>query len=695
MEKAIGHCGSHTGKDLPSHLKITSISSRFTNLRHKGRTLCTSLATKPQTSKDKRQKKVSITRSNSTSASEVAINETISSLEAQFTSYKDAFEKRRLSSEQMPSLRTQRSISPISPTLAMTKGNLKSPLGEHGHVSHMDTIKQGGTEVVTDKARPSDQMLSSVGRSTTVNVLWPVGKVGGAKGQKGSAVKEKVAALNERSKEDTVPIQELGTSFGPRQRTKPTNIVLKKGESRDFPNNNTTEMEKQPPSSAPGVPLRKKNRALSKAERSRKIEDIKKLFESSEIEYLTAQTADVYVWTPKSSSLRLKRESSAEEVSPQRKISAPESQLSTTTPAPVNVSAASTLPPPVAPPSETRSRLNTAPTIIRTVIKDHAPPKKQVITINVDLPADSADQNADSASISAEVANQNGDLTEEVVVDKKEVMTTPPSQTKDISPSRDVPLSHGKEKGRSFLKGKVSTLRNMFDSQSKSQDCTDSNLKSPEWKVTSKVASTTLNSSITFKDHPSKNHTPKDHTPKGRTCEDHTTSNHTSKPLNDSGTQESQTLRVISPPRPSLPNLLDLSPSHSPPPRPPPPSGYYSESSHTSDVFNDGDAESVASTLSDSGSSLLGELELDRFEHENWNENEVDGEWAIKPRPLRSLTRVLSEVVLLEHRHLHSLEILKGTYKIHLINSPHTPSFLQGSEEKIFANIDQLCVFQR
>ena len=100
----------------------------------------------------------------------------------------------------------------------------------------------------------------------------------------------------------------------------------------------------------------------------------------------------------------------------------------------------------------------------------------------------------------------------------------------------------------------------------------------------------------------------------------------------------------------------------------------------------------------------MDEADLEWIESQlsEWNED-VDSEIstdesdsAVKvTRPLKSLRKVLSDLLTSELSYLKSLEVLVEVYLSHLTSSSHIPSFLKGAETKIFANISEIYNFQR
>lgn len=589
MNVAIDKCQQLTGKDLPSNLKITSISSRLTNLQHLGEHLFLSLANKPTTTKAQRRSKV-LTRSESTSASEVSIREQLAALQTQFSEYKQVFEERLLT-QQASRGSSQSRISPVSPILMETRAGLKSAVQENGHTPEKqrrgEYAKSYHLSVDVEGASVASK-TASLGRRTTIGLWWE-GKT--KEPAAGNAVKERIAMLNEKSKEDDVPIQELGADYGQqrlrarsagsaamrqvlhsggsvlgeagREEERRTKVETGRGEGRGTTRagdgrgegrgimveagrgegrgtKETGQGEEKGVKTETGrrgkgveaergegkvrrvatksesavevddesavVPLhrrevatksesavaddesalvpRRRGKGLSKAERSRRIEDIKKLFETEEIAgHLggTGSAESAPAWSPRE--YDIKAPSSAEvdkrTAEPTQTMSSPQVaplvRAVTVPPPPVAV----TMPPATHPPEAAvpRERLNTAPTIIRTIIKDHTPPnKKQVITISMD--SGPGDQSAASASKPPtppleEDLSLGSKLIPPIKRASRSASPTNRHRVNSVptfaptSPASPISSFFRKGNGRGLVKGKVSSLRSMFDSNSK------------------------------------------------------------------------------------------------------------------------------------------------------------------------------------------------------------------------------------
>ena len=725
MSDAIERCGQITGPDLPSHLKITSISSRLTNLQHHGNQLILSLANKPTPSKAKRRSRL-VSRSNSASGSEVAIREQLASLQMQFSKYKKVFESRHLSPVYQPTTGSQKPVSPVSPVLLETRAHLRSPVQENGGSSVQRLSVEG--------EGPKTPKTASLGRSSTVGGWWrrdsPKAVIGG------KVVKEQVAVLNEKSKEDVVPIQELGTSYGgPRKRAKSAGSatlrsIMRAGEERSEvegvqESNKRSEVKRIPAKSesVDDVPLRRKGRGLSKAERCRKIEDIKKLFETSELSDQLDDADSAPVWSPREYVTKETISAVDEEVAKVTTSVGPAMEEVTSDKEAGRVISPAVI---VSPPPETRQRLNTAPTVIRTVIKDHTPPaKKQVITISLDSTAESANE-VEGSSLDPKV----------IAPFQRSTRSSSPQHLHRVNTSPTSPRLSGR---RGLFKGKVSSLRDMFDPQAKGRGISADGITimkpiadsaTPSKSQSAPVANgdvepappstsseacvgvgkvdvpDTVCVKVTAHDDvrqdppadvskcPSVRQDPPVDVLDTPSCPIIDT---VQDPVVEIGASH---MKELSPPRPQLP-IMTPSPCHSPPPLPPTPQGYYDHSrAHTPN--SPLDYESDSGSAGSSCSSLLDEEDIEYLEDQvlEWEEEgEDEGDMtdsALRAfRPLKSLRVVISDLLTSELDYLKSLEVLEEVYRPHLQTTDHTPSFLQGAEAKIFANLSNLYAFER
>ena len=104
MDKAVDLC-KDVIDELPSNLKIASVSSRLTNLQHEGDQICQIIGVRPVT---RSKKKGKLTRSDSATATDLSIKQTLAGLQSKFVQYKNAMERRVIS----PSARTPKVEQP-------------------------------------------------------------------------------------------------------------------------------------------------------------------------------------------------------------------------------------------------------------------------------------------------------------------------------------------------------------------------------------------------------------------------------------------------------------------------------------------------------------------------------------------------------------------------------------------------------
>lgn len=309
MNTAIEGCNSLTrsGQDLPTKLKIASISTRFNNLKHDGDKLLVIFITKPiDTTPQRRNPKAKSKRSDSASASELAIKQTLANLQSTFTSYKKAFERRLVShrtggppvatseSRKQPDssgvssgavrLRTKSEVKPsvsieTSPSLTRNMAG-ENHIGSKPHTPH------------TADHQPDSQ--SDKDKSPSHNV-----------------VKDKVASFNKRAQEEEqIQMPNFGITFDIRPRARTADpTVGREGKGGVSPRHRanvkavpekpelekeakTTKAEESPVDVA-SVPLRR-NRGrgrggLSKDERRQKIAAIRELFETSDLSNIVSE----------------------------------------------------------------------------------------------------------------------------------------------------------------------------------------------------------------------------------------------------------------------------------------------------------------------------------------------------------------------------------------------------------------------
>ena len=370
-------------QDLPTHLKITSVSTRLVNLQHQGEKLLTQLGLAPPTPDHTSKKKKSrARRTESSSASELAIKQLLATLQKDFNSYKKAVERRRISSSQ--------SAPAVKSSSQSTPGVKSSSPGKVAIVRGKNDLKSLPPK--SQKVTKNEKKTPPVKTSDDGSLLTPIARIRAYTGEdkkvkkRSSAVLKKVEALNKKStQEDAQALKEIGTSFGPRPRAHTTDSSMSpsKGRSPELPRKTlTAESPMQPdppvvirqrsPTSVESVPLRKKGGGVSRAERREKINAIRKIFEATSAESaVTTDKLQERVFEKGQSSTLPNYFSKGQSSVPSTPLEKqPEKSKEEKTSHPV--------------PMETRKRINTLPAVFRTVLKDSAPAKQKVITITME-----------------------------------------------------------------------------------------------------------------------------------------------------------------------------------------------------------------------------------------------------------------------------------------------------------------------
>ena len=544
MTTAIEGCNSLTrsGQDLPTKLKIASISTRFNNLKHEGDKLLLIFVSKPVDTSPRRTAKTKVKRSDSASASELGIKQTLVNLQSTFASYKKAFERRQVS------LRTAHSVSPKladgsgTSVLLRTKSELKSP-------SPIETSPSHNKPMATE-----NHIGSTRARAYTDN------RVGGGSDRGAhNAVKDKVASFNKRAQEeDRIQMPNFGITFDarPRARTADSTVDKSKGTSPKSPRRTghrpasakseeeekterevETKVEGENPGETASVPLRRKSRGLSKDERRQKIAAIRELFETSDLANIMVEPGRQ--WRPASLSSERRRTMESSRQTSQDTIASTTTESSnlqsgsgaslsdgdkavfetvTSTAKDVqqrhegnksrdiskiqitsrDASGREQATSPtvvVSPPPETRPRLQTAPAVYKTVVKDLSSSKQQVITLNFKQPKAAAPSKPEptkpstkeqASSVNIQVGKggsleRNLDPAGPFIRDTRATRSVSPQQRRRVEPKDQGPTSQQSSPGRTRriplllqVAGKVSSLRNMFDSQAAAQSKTDS-----------------------------------------------------------------------------------------------------------------------------------------------------------------------------------------------------------------------------
>ncbi len=405
MLSAVGHCDAVLREDLPPHLKITSISTRLTNLRTQADTLLVTLGLAPPTPEHahKGQRRRSrARRTESACASELAIKQLLATLQKSFADYKKAVERRT-----------------VSPQPRVTKPH---PSTTRPHPSTSDDDKKA---VIKNEKKCSDPSLLNVPvqrrRANTTEATKSK--------KKASAVLQRVEALNEKASNEDA-LLEFGTVFSSRARANTADTVggVAKPElpRQRSPVNAAAELPRQrsPTSLNENVSLRKKVGRVNRTERRDKINAIRKIFEAS-------NTDDT---------------------------------VPTVT---INQSDVS---------SSGRGRLNTAPpAVVKAVLKEHTPQKQKVITITMETPAttelpDSTDlpvaKSHDTTPNFERLHSRLIRATRSVSPQStNQILATP---TDKLGSTDSSPVHRRGNKPHPLplrASGKVSSLRDMFDSQ--------------------------------------------------------------------------------------------------------------------------------------------------------------------------------------------------------------------------------------
>ena len=535
MSTAIEGCNSLTrsSQDLPTKLKIASISTRFNNLKHEGDKLLLIFVSKPVDTTPRRSPKTKVKRSDSASASELAIKQTLANLQSTFASYKKAFERRQVS------LRGTHSVSP-KPTdgsgtgvLLRTKSELKkSPETSPSHSKPMTTENHVGA--VTRARAHTDT------------------RGGGGDREIHNAVKDRVASFNKRAQEEEqIQMPNFGITFDARPRAKTADSAADKakGTSPKSPRRTgqqpastkkevETKVEGESPSEVASVPLRRKGHGLSKDERRQKIAAIRELFETSDLANIMVEPGRQ--WKPANLSVERRRtldgsrpisrgtlasaiaessnlkSASGASLSDGNKV-ASESVTSTpksvpedvqqiheidksreiqTTSSDVGGREQATSPAVVvSPPPDTRPRLQTAPAVYKTVMKDLSSSKQQVITLNLEQPKAAAVSKPEltkpsakeqTSSVNIQVGkggslDRNLSPASPFVRDTRVTRSVSPQQRHKVEHKDQKPVSQQSSPGRTRrlplllqVAGKVSSLRNMFDSRAVAESKADS-----------------------------------------------------------------------------------------------------------------------------------------------------------------------------------------------------------------------------
>lgn len=530
--------------------------------------------------------KVKSKRSDSASASELAIKQTLANLQSTFASYKKAFERRLVS---------HRSAAYQSTTSPKQQFSLSN--GGEGSAVLLRTMSElKSSSLPTNASPPQSRHAASenhIGMRSNTYTSDPRSSRRSTAAEKdksaANAVKDKVASFNKRAQdEEQIKMPNFGISFdvrpragtadpsvgrapdstkigSPKQRADAKKVVTENQEEKKLERGSeeTTKVEETSPSSdeVASVPLRRKKgrgRGLSKDERKQKIAAIRELFETSDLANIMSEPGRQ--WRPagleNTAARRLNnsaRKASEDSTSVVTDSSNLESESATSLsaevvnkPPPVDESLPASLDtsktmsesesgvvegteetlnkheevtgsglnessirddnedrkettsPSVvlSPPPEIRPRLQTAPAIYKTVVKDLSSSKQQVITLNFDQPSTPT---APAPLPSSTLATKPKPLSTPQVSDKQDKITMdvpeikggslernlePTNFTRDTRATRSMSPQYRRRVGvnqegvqsqqtspgrnrRIFLQvsGKVSSLRDMFDNQ--------------------------------------------------------------------------------------------------------------------------------------------------------------------------------------------------------------------------------------
>lgn len=425
MQDAVEGCNSVMVRDLPTHLKITSVSTRLTNLKHDGLEILKGLGLQPPIPKHAHNKgKFRLCRTESSSASELAIKQTLAKLQKLFTDYKRAVERRTISPSPQRVFSPPTEKPPSSGEVAITwrKSDLKSPPHQQ----------------VRDKATPSST-------DKPVSPVSPVRDTSNEETKKKrrlSAVQQRIVVLNQQSaKEGPTPLTDLGISFGHRPRAQ--TLSSSKASPSHLPDQANSGLESEPappvdrqsgeeklgkgaadlsmsdpnlskidisrsapaengsPSDSPGVVLRRRTQTMSatlpsrrggvsRSERREKINAIRQLFESSSLKAALSGMPDhdkpsaAPNKEAKNNEKHILATPSSGVTSQPRGNSGVADTPPSGTPRDDGIGRSHSPTVVVSPPLATPTQA--VPTVYKAVLKDAKSSKQHVITINMDRP---------------------------------------------------------------------------------------------------------------------------------------------------------------------------------------------------------------------------------------------------------------------------------------------------------------------
>ncbi len=169
MQSAIELCDTLLRQDLPTHLKITSVSTRLVNLQHEGRQLLEHLGINHAHTPDHAHKgrpRSRAKRSESASASELAIKQMLATLQKDFNVYKKSVERRIISPSPQPPNSRGSEIARLSPQPPNPRG------GDNARLSPQPP-NRGGGKISRQSPQPPNPKLAKGGEITRLSPQPP------------------------------------------------------------------------------------------------------------------------------------------------------------------------------------------------------------------------------------------------------------------------------------------------------------------------------------------------------------------------------------------------------------------------------------------------------------------------------------------------------------------------------------------
>ncbi len=290
MQSAIELCDTLLRQDLPTHIKITSVSTRLVNLQHEGRQLLEHLGIGHAHTPDHAHKgrgRSRAKRSESASASELAIKQMLATLQKDFNVYKKSVERRIISPSPQPPNSRGGEITRLSPQPPNPRGSEiarlspqppnprgsdiarlspQPPNSRGGEISRQSPqppnpkLGKGGEIARLSPQPPNPKLAKSDLKSPPPNNNKTVTKNEKRKDEKtleddlpsvpvlrvrantveatktkkrSSAILQRIKVFNQKStKEDAVALKEVGTTFAPRPRANTADPTMSPSLSR-------------------------------------------------------------------------------------------------------------------------------------------------------------------------------------------------------------------------------------------------------------------------------------------------------------------------------------------------------------------------------------------------------------------------------------------------------------------------------